>query len=47
MELGVGRPGVCDHCRPRRHVETLVLRVRLTDDALLVTDLRGSRRYPK
>ncbi len=27
-------------------VETLVLRVRLTDDALLVTDLRGRRRYP-
>lgn len=27
-------------------VESLVLRVRLTDDALLVTDLRGRRRYP-
>jgi hypothetical protein len=27
-------------------VETRVLRVRLTDDALLVNDLRGQRRYP-
>jgi hypothetical protein len=27
-------------------VESLVLRVRLTDDALLVTDLRGRRCYP-
>ncbi len=27
-------------------VESLVIRVRLTDDALLVTDLRGRRRYP-
>jgi hypothetical protein len=27
-------------------VETLVFRVRLTDDALLVTDLRGRRSYP-
>jgi len=27
-------------------VESLVLRVRLTDDALFVTDLRGRRRYP-
>jgi len=27
-------------------VESLVLRVRLTDDALLVTDLRGRRSYP-
>jgi PH (Pleckstrin Homology) domain-containing protein len=26
-------------------IESLVLRVRLTDDALLVTDLRGRRRY--
>ena len=28
-------------------VESLVLRVRLTDDALLVTDLRGRRRYDR
>ena len=28
-------------------VETLILRVRLTDDALEVTDLRGRRRYPR
>jgi hypothetical protein len=27
-------------------VESLVLRVRLTDDALVVTDIRGRRRYP-
>lgn len=27
-------------------VESLILRVRITDDALLVTDLRGRRRYP-
>jgi hypothetical protein len=27
-------------------VESLVLRVRLADDALVVTDLRGTRRYP-
>jgi len=26
-------------------IESLVIRVRLTDDALLVTDLRGRRRY--
>lgn len=27
-------------------VESLVLRIQLTDDALVVTDLRGRRRYP-
>lgn len=28
-------------------VETLVLRIHLTDDALVVRDLRGRRSYPK
>jgi hypothetical protein len=28
-------------------VETLLFRVQLTDDALVITDLRGRRRYPK
>lgn len=28
-------------------VEALLFRVRLTDDALLITDLRGRRTYPK
>jgi len=28
-------------------IESLVLRIRLTDDALFVTDLRGRRRYPR
>lgn len=28
-------------------VETLVLRIRLTDDAMIVRDLRGSRAYAK
>ena len=27
-------------------IETLALRISLTDDAMLVTDLRGRRRYP-
>jgi hypothetical protein len=27
-------------------IESLILRIQLTDDALLVTDLRGRRRYP-
>jgi hypothetical protein len=28
-------------------IEALLFRVQLTDDALVVTDLRGRRRYPK
>jgi hypothetical protein len=27
-------------------IESLILRIQLTDDALVVTDLRGRRRYP-
>jgi hypothetical protein len=27
-------------------IETLALRIQLTDDAMLVTDYRGRRRYP-
>jgi hypothetical protein len=27
-------------------IETLILRIQLTDDALVVTDLRGRRRFP-
>jgi hypothetical protein len=27
-------------------IESLILRIQLTDDALVVTDIRGRRRYP-
>ena len=49
MELGLGQDLAGAHAAQHRtaFVENLVLRVRLTDDALLVTELLTPRRSPR